>query len=154
MRQVQRQWRQVRVCVSEDQRFVRYPSCVRHIAQIVQTIGLSQRRSPERSWRQWRPSHLLISITCRHPSLLEYVCSDRAIVCFVPPAHALQPASDSPRQDLRMFQSYVEDNVTFRTGKTQDQPDESGCNGKLVLRSSVLEGESESLWVYISGIFG
>jgi len=72
----------------------------------------------------------------------------------VPLAHAPRPASDASRQDLRVFQSYMEDNVIFRTGKAQNQPDESCCNGKPVLRSSILEGESESHWVYISGIFG
>ena len=68
-------------------------------------------------------------------------------------ADTLRPASDSPRQDLRMFQGYVEDNVTFRTGKTQKQPDESRCYGKSVLRSSILEGESEvALGLHIGNI--
>lgn len=72
----------------------------------------------------------------------------------IPLIDAFYLASYPSREDLRMFQSYVEDNIAFGTGKTQNQPVESGRYGKPVLRSSILEGESESLLVYISGIFG
>jgi hypothetical protein len=87
------------------------------------------------------------------PAYFDYMSSSfTAGVCLLPitlslfSLPTLESASDPSRQDLRVFQGYLEDYVTLRTRETQNLPDESRRYGKPALRSQIFEGESDSLF--------
>ena len=149
MCQVQREWRQVRFCVPEDERFV--------FGSIY--VSRHSNRTDDRFIAKEISRAELATMETFAPAYFDYMSSCftakvRSLPITLSPADGVSPASYAPCQDLWMFQGYVENDVVLWAGKTQGEPAEYRCYGKPVLRSSVLEGESEAPFVYISGIFG
>ena len=149
MCQVQRQWRQVGFSVPEDQRSVFgsiYVSCHsnrtddRFIAKEISRAELA-------TMETFAPAYFDYMSSC-------FTAGVRSLPITLSPAHDLSPAPYTSCQDLWMFQGYVENNVVLWARKAENQPAERCCYGKPVLRSSILEGESKALLVYISGTFG